>query len=101
MFQRIANKWIRHEAHISYAYKLVDSKSPTILDILSSQSPKILVMDTLVDTSMDTSGRQCENQDYGGAKRARRAQIAQLAKLYNEFEKIMISYDNMENVKQL
>ena len=58
-------------------------------------------MDTLGDTSVDTSGRQCENQDFGGAKRALSAQIAQLTKLYNELEKIMISYDNMENVKQL
>ena len=30
LFQRIVNKWIRHEAHISYAYKLVDPKSPTM-----------------------------------------------------------------------
>ena len=29
LFQRIANKWIRHEAHISYAYKSVELKSPT------------------------------------------------------------------------
>ena len=58
-------------------------------------------MDTLGDTSVDTLGRQCENQDLGGAKRALSAQIALLTKLYNELEKILISYDNMENVKQL
>ena len=58
-------------------------------------------MDTLVDTSVDTSGRQCENQDFGGAKHSGSTQIAQLTRLYNELEKIMISYDNMENVKQL
>ena len=70
-------------------------------NFLLSWSPKILVMDTLVDTSVDTLGRQCENQDFGDAKCAGSAQIAQLTKLYNDLEKIIISCNNIENVKQL
>ena len=50
---------------------------------------------------MDTGGAESETMDFTSTKRARSAQIAQLTKLYRDLENIMVSYDNIENVKRL
>lgn len=50
---------------------------------------------------MATADTQSENQDFISLKRVRSASLAQLTKLYNELEKTMSSYDNIEKVKLL
>ena len=51
--------------------------------------------------SIATADTMSESQDFSGVKRVRSANVGQLTKLYNELEKNMTSYDNIENVKQL
>ena len=52
-------------------------------------------------TSIATADTMSESQDFSGVKRVRSANVGQLTKLYNELEKNLTSYDNIENVKQL
>ena len=48
-----------------------------------------------------TEDTQSESQDFSNRKRARSAHLEQLTKLYNELEKNMSSYENIESVKLL
>ena len=48
-----------------------------------------------------TEDTQSESQDFSNRKRARSAHLGQLTKLYNELEKCMSSYENIESVKLL
>lgn len=52
-------------------------------------------------TSIATADTMNELQDFSGVKRVRSANVGQLTKLYNEVEKNITSYDNIENVKLL
>ena len=52
-------------------------------------------------TGIATADTMSESQDFSGVKRVRSANVGQLTKLYNELEKNMTSYDNIQNVKQL
>lgn len=47
-------------------------------------------------TSIATADTMSESQDFSGVKRVRSADVGQLTKLYNELDKNITSYDNIE-----
>ncbi|KAH3813181.1 hypothetical protein DPMN_141633 [Dreissena polymorpha] len=62
--------------------------------MITDPAKEIVTMDTL-----DTEGNN--NQDFSTLKRARTTQLAQMTRLYNNLEKNIFNYDNVEKENQL